>query len=73
MPPKLTLYREAGTSDSSADISKVNWSASKWTKADLDLLGVDYQYREFDDIQIDIADTEMPVELLESNILFMRC
>ena len=47
MPPKSTLYREVGTKDSSPDVPKVNRSASKWTKADLGLLGVDYQYRCF--------------------------
>ena len=71
MPPKSTLYREVGTQDSSADVPKVNRSASKWTKADLRLLGVDYQYREFDDIQIGIEDADMPPELVESNYLFV--
>jgi hypothetical protein len=67
MPPKSTLYQEVGTKDSSANVPKVNQSASKWTKADLDLLGVDYQYRVFDDIQIGMEDADMPPELLESN------
>ena len=66
MPPKSTLYREVGTKDASADVPKVNRSASKWTKADLACLGVDYQYRVFDDIQIGIEDADMPPELLES-------
>ena len=67
MPPKSTSYRQVGTKDSSPDIPKVNRSASKWTKADLHLLGVDYQHRVFDDIQIGIDDGDMPAELLKSN------
>ena len=66
MPPKSMLYRDVGTKDSSPDIQKFNRSASKWTKADLRLLGVDYQYRVFDDIQIGIEDGDMPQELLQS-------
>ena len=42
-------------------------------KADLSLLGVDYQYREFYDIQINIPDNDMPLEFLESNTLFIGC
>lgn len=71
MPPKSTLYREVGTKDSSPDILKVNRSASKWTNADLRLLGVDYQYCCFDDIQFGIEDADMPTELLESNNQFV--
>jgi hypothetical protein len=56
MPPKSTLYRDVGTKDSSPDILKVNRSASKWTKAGLRLLGVDYHYRVFDDIQFAIEN-----------------
>ena len=67
------VFRDVGTQDSSTDVPKVNRSASRWTKTDLGLLGVDYQYREFDDIQIGIEDTDMPVELLESKNLFMMC
>ena len=67
MPPKSTLYREFGTKDSLTDVPKVNRSASKWTKADLDLLGVDYQYNVFDDIRIGIEDADMPPELLQGN------
>ena len=68
MPPKSTLYREVGTKDSLLAVPKFNRSASKWKKADLDLLGVDYQYRVFDDIHID--DVDMPRELIERNNLF---
>ena len=71
MPPKSTPYRDVGTKDSSPDILKVNWSASKWTKGDLRLLGVDYQYHVFDDIQFGIEDADMPPELLDSNNLFV--
>jgi hypothetical protein len=70
MPPKSLLYREVGTKDSSAEVPKVNRSASKWTKGDLGLLGVDYQYRIFDDIQIGIEEGDMPLELVESNYPF---
>jgi hypothetical protein len=71
MPPKSTLYRDVGTKDSLPDILKVNRSASKWTKADLRLLGVDYQYRAFDDIRIGTEDGDMPPGLLQSNNPFM--
>lgn len=70
MPNIPTSYRDVGTKDPLADIPKINKSASKWTKADLDLLGVDYQYHDFDDIQIG-KDDDMPSELLESNYLFI--
>jgi hypothetical protein len=72
MPTKSTLYRDVGTKDSSPDIPKVNRSSSKWTKADLRLLGVDYQYRVFDDIQFGIEDADLPTELLESMCFFLR-
>lgn len=71
MPPKSTFYRDVGTKDSSPDILKVHRSASKWTKADLRLLGVDYQHRAFDDIRIGTEDGDMPPELLQSNNSFM--
>jgi len=71
MPPKSTSYRQVETKDSLPDISKVNRSASKWTKADLHLLGVDYQYRVFDDIQFGIEDADMPPKLLESMYSFL--
>ena len=70
MPPKSTPYREVRTKDSSAEVAKVNGSPSKWTKDDLVLLGVDYQYHVFDDIQIRIED-DMPMELLQSDNLFI--
>ena len=53
------------------DVPKFNKSASKWTKADLGLLGVDYQYRVFHDIQIGIEDADMPPELLQGDNPFM--
>ena len=71
MPPKAAQYREVRTKDSSADVPKLNRSASKWTKADLILLGVDYRHLIFDDIQIGVEDADMPPEFLESNYLFM--
>jgi hypothetical protein len=71
MPPKSVLYQDVGTKDSSPDIPRFNRSASKWTKADLLLLGVDYQYRVFDDIQFGIEDADMPTELLDGNNLFV--
>lgn len=69
MPPKATLYREVGTKDPSADVLKVNISASRWTKTDLVSLGVDYQHLMFDNIQIGITDTDIPPEFRWSNIL----
>jgi hypothetical protein len=47
-------------------VPKLNKSASKWTKADLGLLGVDYHSDAFEDIQLGIRDGDMPSELLES-------
>ena len=70
MPPKSTSYRHVGPKDASRDIPKVSRSASKWTKTDLHLLGVDYQYRVFDDIQFGITDADMPPELLKSMCSF---
>ena len=72
MSPKSTAFREVGTQDSSAGVPKVNRSASKWTKADLALLGVDYHYQKFDDIQIGVQDTDMPPDLLERNNPFIE-
>jgi len=66
MPPKSALYMEVGTKVWLSDVPKVNRSASKWTEADLGCLGVDYQYRAFDDIQIGTEDADMPPELLQS-------
>jgi hypothetical protein len=60
-----------GTKDSSPNILKVHQSESKWTKVDLTLLGIDYQYRAHDDIQIRTEDGDMPPELLHSNNLFI--
>jgi hypothetical protein len=71
MLSKATLYREVGTKDPSADVPKVNMSASKWTKTDLVSLGVDYQHLVFHDIQIGIKDTDIPPEFGCSNILSM--
>jgi hypothetical protein len=56
IPPKSMLYGEVVTQDSLTDVPKVTRSAFKWTKVDLGLPGVDYQYRELDDIQIGIED-----------------
>jgi hypothetical protein len=71
MPHKAPQYREVRTKDSSADVPKVNRSASKWTKTDLLLLGVDYQHLIFDDIRIEVEDADLPPEFLESNYLSM--
>lgn len=61
------IYREVGTKDPLVtDMPTLNKSASKWTKADLRLLGVDYQFCVFEDIPLGFEDVEMPPELLES-------
>ena len=61
------MYRDVGTNEPSATaVPRLNKSASKWTKADLLLLGVDYQFRRFDDIPIGDDTLEMPPELLGS-------
>ena len=46
---------------------QLNDSASKWSEADLYLLGVEYRYRDVDDIYI--PDAGMPQELRESKSL----
>jgi hypothetical protein len=69
MPPKSMQYKEVGTKEATVNVLKLNQSASKWRKTDLDLLGVDYDYKSCDDIHI--PNTGMPVELVESKILFM--
>jgi hypothetical protein len=61
--PKSVQYREVGTMDATRDVPKLNQSASKWRRADLDLLGVDYDYRGCEDIHI--PDAGMPAELVE--------
>ena len=68
--PPQSLYREVGTKDLVPYVSKFNNSASRWTKADLDLLGVDYQCDVFDDITIGIHD--MPEELLQGHTLLTK-
>jgi len=68
MPPKTTTYREVGTHESTADLPKLNKSASRRTKRDLELLGVEYDYQEFES-DIGVDDGDMPNELLESSIL----
>jgi hypothetical protein len=65
MPPKPAQYREVGTMEAAGNVPKLNQSASRWRKADLDLLGVDYDYESCDDIHI--PDAGMPTELVESN------
>ena len=68
---KPVRMREVGTKDQPTDVPKLNRSASKWTKADLDLLGVEYRHDATVDIHID--DTKMPRELVDrkSNILLV--
>ena len=56
--------------EAAADVPKLNRSASRWRKADLDLLGVDYDYESCEDIHIPNAG--MPAELVESNSFVWR-
>ena len=70
MPPKSKPCREVGTKDPLIDVSRFNRYALEWKKADLELLGVDYQYHVVYDIQI--KDTNMPMELLERSTLFTK-
>ena len=51
--------------DATLDVPKLNHSASRWRKADLDLLGVDYDYESCENIRIPNAD--MPPELVEGH------
>jgi hypothetical protein len=48
MPQK---YKQVSTKDPAPQLFKLNNSASKWTRQDLNLLGVDYQYDKFDAIK----------------------
>jgi hypothetical protein len=64
MPPK-SLYRDVGTKDLVAPVPKFNKSASKWKKADLDLLGVDYQYNAPD--KIEMERVKIPDELSQGH------
>jgi len=69
MPPKpiTPIYQEVRPNDPLVvDVPMLNKSASKWTKADLRLLGVDYQFRAFEDIPLGFEKVDMPLELLES-------
>lgn len=72
MPPKSRRYREVGTMDPVKDTPSLNKSASKWTKADLAKLGVDYKYDRFDEIQFGKHE-DVPRELLEGNRSSVRC
>jgi hypothetical protein len=63
MPPKKALYREVGTKEMSPSVPKFNPSACRWKKADLALLGVDYEFGVFDDgIERGIENPDMPTE-----------
>jgi len=45
-----------------------NKFACRWTKSDLDLLGVDYQFQRFDPIPREVLENnDMPLELVESS------
>lgn len=65
------LYREIEINDSLIDILKINKSASKWKKTDLDLLDIDYQYLVFDNIQIGIKDIDISMKFSQDMNLFM--
>jgi hypothetical protein len=72
MPPKSMPDRVVGAQDPCVDAPKLHQSASKWTKADLDFLGVEYRWNVFDDIssRIGIKDADLPLELLTSKTIF---
>jgi hypothetical protein len=65
MPPKSAQYREVGTMETAGNVPRLNKSASRWRKADLKLLGVDYDHESCNDIHIPNAG--MPAELVQSN------
>lgn len=49
-----------------------NKFACRWTKRDLDLLGVDYQFQRFDPVPREILENDnMPDELIESSDPFL--
>lgn len=59
MPAK---YNEVSTKDAAPEVLKLNQKASRWGKQELKLLGVDYQYDKFDEVNIPMND--MPDELV---------
>ena len=62
MPPK---YKEFGTKDAAPATLKLSGSASTWKRRDLEYLGVEYHYNEFDEVNIPVGD--MPSDLLNGN------
>jgi len=59
MPARPWRYREVGTKDPVTDVPLLGRSASRWTKKDLDFLGVVYQYDQFDSIAIMVDDNDI--------------
>lgn len=67
--PNPTQCLVVGTKDPPVrDIPKFHQVASKWTKADLVMLGVNYEYDLFDNIgsKIGIEDADVPPEIFAS-------
>jgi hypothetical protein len=60
-------YKEVSTKDAAPQLFKLKTSASKWTRRDLDLLGVNYHDDKFDEIKTPVEG--MPPELLTRTVL----
>ena len=62
MAPK---YKEVGTKDAAPATLKLSGSASTWKRRDLEYLGVEYLYNEFDEVNIPVGN--MPSDLVSGN------
>jgi hypothetical protein len=66
MPAK---YKEVGTQEAGPEVFKVKDSGSKWRRRDLELLGVEYRYDKFDEVEIPV--NFMPLELVARIVPFL--
>lgn len=68
MPRKSTAtkYREVKpTEPDEREEPRLNKSACRWMKKDLDLLGVEYQFGRFEDDLLGVEDRDLPREFVE--------
>jgi len=63
MTAPASRYKDVGTKDPAAEPPALGRSASRWTRRDLDLLGVQYQHDDFDSIDVIVEDREIPHDL----------
>ena len=69
MPPADTLqgYAVFTTTDPAPQKLAIPRAASRWRKQELDLLGVEYEFRRFDTLPQEIMDgNDMPPEFIQS-------